>query len=104
MRLAKLRRKTLRQAQRERSAGRLTSEQYTAVLAVCDDEKALSELNERVENDVNPWNRADGLIGLDWSSIWANLWDWFVENWPEILKIIMTIAPLLLLEPKREDS
>lgn len=82
----------------------MTQEQYKACVAVCEDEAALIELNERVEKDVNPWKRADGLIGMDWKSFWANVWDWFVENWPKILEIILTIAPLLLLEPQREDS
>lgn len=104
MNLRKLRRKTLRQAMRERRAGRMTDEQMLSVQAVVDDPKALAELNARVEKDVNPWNRADGLIGLDWKELWANIWDWFVENWPKILEIILTIAPLLILEPKREDS
>lgn len=104
MRLAKLRKKTLRQARRERNAGRMTQEQYQSCVAVANDEHALAELNMRVERDVNPWNRADGLTGLDWKTFWATVWDWFVENWPAILKIILTIAPLLLLEPQREDS
>ena len=104
MKLEKLRRKTIRQALRERRAGRMTDEEMRAVEVVVNDPKALAELNERVERDVNPWNRADGLIGVDWKTWLANLWDWFVENWPTILRIIMTIAPLLLLEPKRENS
>lgn len=104
MRLSKLRKKTIRQAMRERRAGRMTDEQMAAVDAVVNDPVKLAELNERVEKDVNPWNRADGLIGADWREWLANVWDWFVENWPTILKIIITIAPLLLLEPEREDS
>ena len=103
MRLSKLRKKTLKQAKRERRRGSLTQEQYRACIAVVEDHAALVELNERVERDVNPWNRADGLIGADWSTWLSNLWDWFVENWPAILKVIMTIAPLLLLEPQNED-
>ena len=65
MRLSKLRKKTLKQAKRERRRGSLTQEQYRACIAVVEDHAALVELNERVERDVNPWNRADGLIGAD---------------------------------------
>jgi len=82
----------------------MTQEQYDACVEVCKSKEALRNLNEQIETDVNPWKRADGLIGADWKTWWSNVWDWFVENWPKILKIILTIAPLLLLEPRREDS
>lgn len=104
MKIKRLRKKTLRQARREKRRGRLTDEQYQHILDVCEDEKSLAELNDRIENEVNPWNRADGLIGAPNKSFWSNVWDWFVANWPKILNIIMTIAPLLLLEPRNEDQ
>ncbi len=104
MKLSKLRRKLKRQAQSEYAKGALSPVEYRACLALADNEVELSKFNDRIEKEVNPWNRADGLIGADWKTWLANLWDWFVENWPTILRIIMTIAPLLLLEPKREDS
>lgn len=36
----------------------------------------------------------------DYPRLWA-LWQWIVENWDEILKIILTVAPLLLDERDR---
>ena len=67
----------------------------------------LQMLNDRIEAEVNPWNQ-QGLIrgdrkGWDWQTWLANAWDWFVANWPEILKIIITIAPLLL-EPRKDAN
>jgi hypothetical protein len=41
---------------------------------------------------------------MNWSGWVSNVWDWFVANWPKILNIILTIAPLLLMETEREDS
>lgn len=104
VRLNKLRRKVRRQARSGRLDGSMTEAQYQASIAICKNEKALAELNNRVENEVNPWNRTDGLIGASWREIWANIADWFKENWPAILRIILTILPLLLLEPEHEDS
>jgi hypothetical protein len=104
MRLKKLRKKIRRQAKRELRANRITQQQADHCMAVAGASDAvLRKLNSRIENEVNPWNRADGLIGASWSGWLTNVWDWFVANWPKILNIILTIAPLLL-EPAREDS
>jgi hypothetical protein len=100
-----LRRKIRRQVKRELRAGRITQQQADHCMAIADaDNATLRKINDRIENEVNPWKRADGLIGASWKGWLANAWDWFAANWPKILDIILTIAPLLLLEPKREDS
>jgi len=102
MRLPKLKRKLQKQARSEYAKGNLSTEEYNACIALSENEVELAKFNDRIEKDVNPWNRADGLIGADWKTWLANLWDWFVANWPTILQIIITIAPLLL-EPNNED-
>jgi hypothetical protein len=103
MKLSKLRRKTIRQANREHRRGRMTDEEARTVTRMCNDEVAMKEFHRRVENEINPWNNPTKLLG-DWKSFWANLKDWFVENWPQILALIMKLAPLLLiLEPADED-
>ena len=104
MRLKKLRKRIRRQVKREVRAGRMSQREAYRCEAVAANDAALQKLNERIENEINPWNRADGLIGAGWKGWLTNVWDWFVANWPKILNIILTIAPLLLLEPKREDS
>ena len=101
MKLSKLRKKLRKQARKERDL-----KNRVAIESVMMDRRALEVLNQRIEAEVNPWNQ-DGLIrgdreGWDWKTWLANVWDWFVANWPKILEIIITIAPLLLLEPKRE--
>lgn len=102
MNLNVLARKVRREARRDRRRGVISREEYEACYAVTEDWDALEQLNRRVEAEVNPWNQ-NGLVGADWREWLANLWDWFKENWPEILRIILTIAPLLLLEPEDED-
>lgn len=104
MKLSKLRRKLRRQIRRERLEG---DERFAVELILSDDD-ALDALNQRIEAEVNPWNQ-QGLIRGDreewsWSEWLANVWDWFVANWPTILKIILTIAPLLLLETKNAKN
>jgi len=101
MKLKTLRKKLRKQLRKEKNL-----KARTAIELVMADERALVALNERIEAEVNPWNQ-QGLIrgdrkGWDWKTWLANAWDWFVANWPKILEIIITIAPLLLLEPKRE--
>ena len=103
MQLNKLARKVRREARRGRRRGVMTREEYQACLAVSEDWDALEQLNRRVEAEVNPWNQ-NGLIGVDWREWLSNLWVWFKENWPAILEIILTIAPLLLLEPNYDED
>lgn len=105
MRRAKLRRKVRQQARREFRRGAMTQDQFKSAMAVAASNEALDELQQRIdEAGLDPWKNPDRLIGADWRSFFSNLWDWFVENWPAILALIMKIAPLLLLEPKHEDS
>jgi hypothetical protein len=81
----------------------MTEREHDSAMAVARDGTLLAKLNNRIEAEVNPWNRADGLIGADWSEIWANLRDWFKANWPTILRIILTIV-LIMETNKDEDS
>lgn len=100
MKLRTLRRKLRKQARKETSL-----KNRMAIQEVLDDDLKLEMLNERIEAEVNPWT-PQGLVrkeNWDWKTWLANLWDWFVANWPTILKIIITIAPLLL-EPQREKN
>ena len=71
---------------------------------VLSSEEGLRRLDAKIQAArLNPYDGGDRLLGLNWKEVLANLWDWFVANWPTILKFIITIAPLLL-EPKHEDS
>ena len=104
MKLSKLRRKVERTARRARRNGSMDGDQFEACMAVAENPELLAQLNEHVETEVNPWKREDGLIGASWSEWWANVVDWFKENWEAILAIILKLAPLLLiLETPDED-
>ena len=100
MRLSKLRRKLIKQAKRERRKNNMSRNDFLKVVAVANDKTALAEVNRRIETEVY----ATRLVGASLGGFLSNLWDWFVANWPKILNIILTVAPLLLMEPKDEDS
>lgn len=100
MKLSKLRRKLRKQS---RKADKLAHRM--AIDEVLNSPLKLEMLNQRIEAEVNPWN-SQGLVrreSWDWKTWLANAWDWFLANWEEILRIILTIAPLLL-EPKRAKN
>jgi hypothetical protein len=104
MRIKKLRKKIRRQARRDFRAGNITRQQFWHCVAVSESSDAvLQKLNSRIENEVNPWNRADGLIGADWKGWLSNAWDWFAANWEAILLLVLRISPLLLLSPREND-
>lgn len=95
----KLARRARRQAKREYRAGRIDRDRYEHVLKACRDEDTLTEWNARIKSaQLNPWDHQGvlfaSLSGFDFS----NIWDWFAENWDEILQILLTVLPLLLLE------
>jgi hypothetical protein len=102
---AKLARKVAAQARRAHRRGEMTDEQYKSAMDVANSDKALTELNAKIEEaQLDPYKYPNRLIGLDWKERLKNLWDWFVENWPKILQFILTIAPLFLMETENEDS
>ena len=103
MRLSRLKKKVMRQAGRGRRNGSLSEAEYAACVKVVESREGLVKLNEQVEAEVNPWNRADGLKG-DFKEWLANLWDWFQEHWPEILALILKLAPLLLILENNDDE
>lgn len=104
MRARKLRRKVRNQARREYRRGNITREAYGHAIAVSNNNQALAELQSRIDSaGLDPWKNPERLYGADWGAFFRNIWDWFVENWPTILEMILTIAPLFLLEPEYED-
>lgn len=104
MRLKALARRVKRQANRELKKGNLSSEDHRKIIAVVQNEHTLRQLRDRIrEKRLNPYEGPDRLAGLDWHEIWANVWDWLKANWPEILRIILMLAPLLLMENPDEN-
>jgi hypothetical protein len=94
---SKLARKARKQARREYRKGNIDRETYDHVLKASRDEQTLEEWNQRIYSaQLNPWDHTGvlygSLVGFDFS----NIWDWFQENWPAILQMLLTILPLFL--------
>ena len=105
-----LARKLRRQARRLHRRGDLSQRDYETCMAAANSEAALTEINLQIKlAGLNPWETPEGLSGVGWKDIFKRLWDWFKENWPAILAIIIKFAPLLLLaedyeRARNEDS
>jgi len=94
MKLKKLKRKLKSHAAKELLRGRLSMDEFRKVFSVANNDAALAELNRKL-----PAVRYGSTAGA-----WANFWDWFVANWPDILNLILTLAPLFLEEHYEEDQ
>lgn len=93
-----LARKIRKQARRAKRRGDISLHEYQTCMAAANSEKSLTEINTQLRLiGMNPWESPKALASAGVGEIFRKLWDWFVENWPTILSIIMKIAPLLIL-------
>jgi hypothetical protein len=82
-------RKAKRVARRQYWHGNITREEYLHIKEACKDPEMVARWRAGVERSHRtPWREGR----FDWSAIW----DWFIENWPTILKVLLTLAPLML--------
>ncbi|MHC4702591.1 MAG: hypothetical protein ACYTFQ_18670 [Planctomycetota bacterium] len=89
-------RKAKRVARRAFWRGQITREEYEHVKEAVQDPELVRWWQADVERNLQaPWR--DGEFDF------AAIWEWFKENWPTILKILLTIAPLLL-EPAPDEE
>jgi len=98
-----LARKVRRQLSRARRNEEISDSAYAKAYESTFSSAAMSELNSKISTaQLNPWEHRGVLMtslkGFDFS----NIWDWFQENWPEILRMLMLILPLLLDDGDRE--
>lgn len=88
-------RRIRRVAQGKLRSGQLSADEYDQICAKTMDLKSLQAICDHIENDD------DQLYGdVDWQGWWR----WMVDNWPSILRFIMTLAPLLLDEPPQRGG
>jgi hypothetical protein len=94
-------RKARRVARRQYRHGLISSEEYQQVREASRDPEIVARWEAEVERQLGaPWKLRTGWF--DWSAIW----EWFIENWPTILRILLTLLPLILAErqPAEEDE
>ena len=92
-------RKARRVARRQWRRGKMSREDYRKVVDSSRNPEIVAEWEAEVKRQVGaPWE-TQGEYGIDWSSIW----DWFIKNWPAILKILLTFLAFVE-EPKTEEE
>lgn len=97
-------RRLARRIRRQAERSVLTSEEWDAVRTVCASPEKLDMLQAKIkEARLNPWENPNQLAMMDWKDIWATLWDYIKAHWIEILRLILTLAPLLL-EPNHSED
>ena len=80
-------------------ANEISAEEYAEFVKASKDPDQLAKIRRNVERKFQvPWQQGQKYSGIQWASIW----DWLVSHWPEILKFILSILPLLMLETPNE--
>jgi hypothetical protein len=92
-----LARKARRQLRRAFRSGDIDKRTYARSMEATYNDAVLTEWNARISSaQLNPWEHQgllmQSLKGFDFSVIW----DWFAENWDEILRILLALLPLFL--------
>ena len=82
----RLKRVTKRIARRQLRWGNITEIDYHKVIQLCNNPEKFEQYYQKMSTQPNPW-QGKILTGIDW----VGIWEWFIENWPAILKIILTI-------------
>jgi methionine synthase II (cobalamin-independent) len=91
-------RKARRVARRQYRRGKITFEEYRKVREASRDPVMVAKWEAEVERQLGaPW-KAKGAID------WASIWEWFLENWPTILKILLTLLVFIEPNPMEEES
>lgn len=93
----RLARKARRQIRRSYRSGNIDKVTYARTMEATYDDKVLTEWNARISSaQLNPWEHNGVLMSSLKGFDFAVIWDWFAENWDEILRILLTLLPLFL--------
>jgi hypothetical protein len=92
-------RKLRRVARRQWRHGKLDRETYQKIVNGSRNPSTVVKWKRAVENGVSnaPWVQKAGV-----NEIFTTIWDWFLENWPQILEIILTL--LVFIEPPPQSD
>lgn len=100
MNTRRLARKARRQAIISHFNGEITDIECEAVLNATKDKEILQRWAEEIDKQLT----TKRLYGSGWKSFFRNVWDWFKNNWEDILKILFQLLPLILMERYNADS
>jgi len=96
-------RKVRRLARRQRRRGKLDSKTYQKIVDGSRDSEMVAKWKVAIESGVSgaPWLQK---TGMDWREMIEAIKDWFLENWPAILKILLTLLVFIEPPPKARKS
>lgn len=96
-------RKVRRVARRQYRHGKLDRNSYQKIVAGSHDPKTVMRWQAAVEKVPGaPWLQKTKMRSRDWQNIFAVIWTWFIENWPAILKILLSL--LMFVEPPKSEE
>jgi len=75
----------------------MTADQARRVVAGSHDYETVALWKANLENPVYkaPWIDSTNPPGI-WTGLdWSNLWDWLMDNWPTILKLLLSLLVFL---------
>jgi len=80
----------------------LDRETYKKIVTGSRDPETVIAWKAAVEKGVSgaPWLQKRGY----WQDIFTEIWEWFLENWPAILKIILSLMVFIEPMPKSKDE
>lgn len=94
-------RKIRRVARRQRRRGKIDRKTYQKIADGSRDPVTVAKWKKAVESGVPgaPWTLS---TGMDWREMLTAIWEWLIENWPTILKIILSLLVFIEPPPKRK--
>lgn len=78
-------------------AGEMTADQARRVVAGSRDDVTVALWKTNLEKPQYgaPWISSDNPPGI-WTGLdWSRLWDWLLDNWPAILKLLLSLLVFL---------
>lgn len=94
-------RKIRRIARRQYRRNLIDYKTYQKVRTGSYDSATVQKWQDAIERRIPgaPWLRKDD---TNWAELLQQIWEWFIENWPAILEIILTLLVFVKLPPKRK--
>lgn len=94
-------RKVRRVARRQRRHGKIDRETYQKIVDGSRSSEMVAKWKTAIESRVPgaPWIQK---TGMDWREVFTEIWEWFLENWPEILEIMLAL--LVFIEPPPQPN
>lgn len=100
MNTRRLARKARRRAYSDFINRNITLDEYRAIKNATKDEEILRRWSQEIDKQLT----TKKLYGSGWKNFFRNVWDWFENNWADILKILFQLLPLILMERHNADS